>query len=89
MGGAKRRQGLTLKPASPAVTEAMGWVDAAGGKLQVRWNEAAAVAPFGQMAFFIEFLNLAGVLDAWMEDCPSDLCPGSNHPLRRQLPDLG
>ena len=84
MGEAKRQQELALKPVSQAVTEAMGWVDTAGGKFQVRWNEGAAVTPFGQMAFFIEFLNLTGVLDAWIDDCPlAYLSP--NAPTKRDL----
>lgn len=84
MGEAKRRQELALKPVSQAVTEAMGWVDTAGGKFQVHWNEAAAVTPFGQMAFFIQFLNLTGVLDTWIDDCPlTYLSP--NAPPRRDL----
>jgi hypothetical protein len=84
MGEAKRRQELALKSASPAVTEAMGWVETAGGKFQVHWNEEAAVTPFGQMAFFIEFLNLTGLLDSWIDDCPlTYLSP--NAPTRRDL----
>lgn len=84
MGEAKRRQELALKPVSQAVTEAMGWVDTAGGKFQVHWNEEAAVTPFGQMAFFIEFLNLTGLLDTWIDDCPlTYLSP--NAPTRRDL----
>jgi hypothetical protein len=84
MGEAKRRQALALKPVSQAVSEAIGWVDTAGGKFQVRWNEEAAVTPFGQMAFFIEFLNLTGVLEAWIDDCPlTYLSP--NAPTKRDL----
>ena len=84
MGEAKRRQELTLKPVSQAITDAMNWVDTQGGKFQVRWNEEAAVTPFGQMAFFIEFLNLTGLLDAWIESCPlTYLSP--NAPTQRDL----
>jgi len=66
MGEAKRRQKLALKPAVQAISEAMGWVETPSGRLQVRWNDGGAVTPFGQMAFFIEFLNLTGLLDAWI-----------------------
>jgi hypothetical protein len=84
MGEAKRRQELARKPISQALNEAMNWVDTAGGKFQVRWNEKAAVTPFGQMAFFIEFLNLTGLLDAWIESCPlTYLSP--NAPTKRDL----
>ena len=70
MGEAKRKKKLALKPITQAVTDALNCVETPGGKFQVRWNHEAAVTPFGQMAFFIEFLNLTGVLDAWIEDCP-------------------
>ena len=36
-------------------------VDTYGGTVRVRWDEAAAVTPFGQLAFFIEFLKTAGL----------------------------
>jgi hypothetical protein len=42
------------------------------------------VTPFGQMAYFIEFLNLTGLLDAWIADCPlTYLSP--NAPTKRDL----
>jgi hypothetical protein len=84
MGEAKRNKKLALNPLSQAVAEAINWVETPGGKLQIRWNDGAAVTPFGQMAFFIEFLNLTGVLDSWIEDCPlAYLSP--NAPTRRDL----
>ena len=45
-------------------------VDTYGGTVRVRWDEAAAVTPFGQLAFFIEFLKTAGRWDTWVEECP-------------------
>jgi hypothetical protein len=84
MGEAKRKKKLALNPISQAVAEAINWVETPGGKFQVRWNDGAAVTPFGQMAFFIEFLNLTGVLDSWIEDCPlTYLSP--NAPTKRDL----
>jgi hypothetical protein len=32
-----------------------------GGRVHVRWDNDAAVTPFGQLAFFIEFLKTSGV----------------------------
>jgi len=84
MGEAKRRQRLALKPAVQAISEAMGWVETPSGRLQVRWNDEAAVTPFGQMAFFIEFLNLTGLLDAWIESCPL-VYQSPNAPSRRDV----
>ena len=68
MGAAKSGLEEALKPTVQAVAKAMRCVETPGGKFQVRWNEEAAVTPFGQMAFFIEFLNLTGVLDAWIAE---------------------
>jgi hypothetical protein len=45
-------------------------VDTYGGIVHVKWDETAAVTPFGQLAFFIEFLKTAGLWDAWVKDCP-------------------
>lgn len=70
MGEAKRRQDLALKPAAQALSQAQGWVETPSGKLQLGWNEEAAVTPLGQRAFFIELLNLTGLLDAWIVSCP-------------------
>ena len=70
MGEAKTPQQPVLKPVSQALAEAMACLETPGGRLQVRWDEGAAVTPFGQMAYFIEFLNLTGLLDAWIADCP-------------------
>ncbi|MFZ4703993.1 MAG: hypothetical protein ACOYMG_28445, partial [Candidatus Methylumidiphilus sp.] len=63
MGEAKRKKNLALNPVSLAIAEAVNCLETPGGKLQVHWNDGASVTPFGQMAFFIEFLNLTGVLD--------------------------
>ena len=45
-------------------------VDTFGGMIHVKWDETAAVTPFGQVAFFIEFLKTAGLWEAWVKDCP-------------------
>src|SRR5882757_11028189 len=45
-------------------------VDTFGGTIHVRWDEVAAVTPFGQMVFFVEFLKTAGLWDAFVKDCP-------------------
>ena len=45
-------------------------VDTFGGMIHVRWDETAAVTPFGQLAFFVEFLKTAGLWDGWVNDCP-------------------
>src|ERR1017187_1588758 len=45
-------------------------VDTFGGMIHVKWDETAAVTPFGQVAFFIEFLKTAGLWDGWVNDYP-------------------
>ncbi len=45
-------------------------VDTFGGRIHVEWNPQAAVTPLGQLPFFIEYLKLSGLFDAWVEDCP-------------------
>ncbi len=45
-------------------------LDTFGGRIHVEWDPAAAVTPLGQLPFFIEFLKVGGLFDAWVEDCP-------------------
>ena len=65
MGEAKKREQNALAPVKEAIV-----LDTAGGRIQLHWDEEAAVTPFGQMAFFIEFLSLTGLLKDWVESCP-------------------
>ena len=45
-------------------------VETAGGRVQVRWETSSAATPMGQLAYFIEFLNLAGLWSGWQARCP-------------------
>ena len=65
MGEAKRRSNVAVRGAVEALA-----VDTVGGRVQVRWNTNRAATPFGQLAFFIEFLNLTGLYRRWEEACP-------------------
>ena len=65
MGEAKRRSDVAVRE----VVEALA-VETAGGRVQVRWSREGAATPFGQMAFFLEFLNLTGLYGRWEESCP-------------------
>ena len=65
MGEAKKRGVAAVQEA----LEALG-VEALGGRVQVRWNQREAATPFGQMAYFAEFLNLTGLYRRWIESCP-------------------
>lgn len=52
-------------------------VDTFGGRVQVRWEVGAPATPFGQLAFFIEFLVTAGVYQAWREQVPLHYTSGN------------
>jgi hypothetical protein len=45
-------------------------VQTVAGKVQVRWETDSAAKPLGQLAYFIEFLQLTGLWSRWQEDCP-------------------
>lgn len=62
MGEAKRR---SISRAPEGVT-----LDTFGGRIHVEWDPAAAVTPLGQLPFFIEFLQVSGLFEAWVADCP-------------------
>lgn len=46
------------------------FVDTYGGRVRVEWDPGAAVTPFGQLPFFIDFLKTADLLGPWVADCP-------------------
>lgn len=77
MGEAKRR----AQTAVSAITQAVG-VEAPNGRLHVRWDGQSAAPPFGQMAFFLEFLHLTGLSPRWQTACP--LNDSGPHGSRRE-----
>ena len=62
MGEAKRKETARQNP--PIA------LDTFGGRIHVEWDPAASVTPLGQLPFFIEFLKVSGLFDAWVADCP-------------------
>lgn len=64
MGEAKlklaRREEIPLSSAA---------VQTLAGRVQVRWESESAATPMGQLAYFIEFLNLTGLWRHWLESC--------------------
>jgi Transposase DDE domain group 1 len=62
MGEAKRKASTLQKQVIA--------LDTFGGRVHVEWDPSAAVTPLGQLPFFIEFLNVSGLFDAWVADCP-------------------
>jgi hypothetical protein len=44
-------------------------LDSFFGPVRVEWDHKAAMTPLGQLSFFIDFLNTAGLFDAFVADC--------------------
>ena len=45
-------------------------VDTFGGRIHVEWNPQAAVTPLGQLPFFIDYLQVSGLYEPWVSQCP-------------------
>lgn len=41
-----------------------------GGRYQVRWDEGGSATAMGQLAFFAEFLEVSGLFERWVAECP-------------------
>ncbi|WP_420266026.1 transposase [Candidatus Magnetominusculus dajiuhuensis] len=59
-------------------------VDTYGGKVHVEWNPEAAVTPLGQLPFFINFIKVSGLYDAFIEECPLQY-GSSNAPTKEDV----
>jgi hypothetical protein len=68
----------------PAVEVHAAIADTFAGRIHIEWDAAAPVTPFGQLAFFIDYLKQAGLFDAWVADCPLSLT-SPNAPSKRDL----
>src|SRR3954465_13578828 len=64
--------GLVVHPEGekPEVEAWSAVADTYAGRVHVEWDAAAPVTPFGQLAFFIEYLKQGGLFDGWVADCP-------------------
>jgi hypothetical protein len=40
------------------------------GGVRVNWDEEELVTPYGQLAYFVEFLKVAELFDPWVSECP-------------------
>ena len=65
MGEAKRK----LEKRKEMLLSCAG-VQTMAGKVQVGWETESAATPMGQLAYFIEFLNLTGLWSRWLAGCP-------------------
>ncbi len=63
-------------PASPI------FVDTYGGRVHIEWDDEGGTTPLGQLAFFVDFLKTAELLEPWMADCP--LVYTSNNAPRKE-----
>ena len=41
-----------------------------GGRYQVRWDDSGGATALGQLAFFAEFLEVTGLFERWVMNCP-------------------
>lgn len=48
-------------------------VDTYAGRVHIDWDETSRVTPFGQLAFFIEFLKRTELFDRFVKACPLEL----------------
>jgi hypothetical protein len=62
----KGEQPLVEASASPAPVMVESWA----GPVRVEWDVTAPLTPFGQLPFFIQFLKVSGLFDAYVADCP-------------------
>lgn len=76
MGEAKRR---TLAQQGRSIG-----IETYAGKIHVEWDPDAAVTPLGQLPFFIEFLKVSGLFDAFVEGCPLEYS-SPNAPSKRDV----
>ncbi|MBI4082412.1 MAG: hypothetical protein HY423_07350 [Candidatus Lambdaproteobacteria bacterium] len=65
MGESRRR----VTGAAQELARVLG-VATVGGRIQVSWDARSATTPYGQLAFFIEFLTLTGLYPPWEAGCP-------------------
>ena len=59
-------------------------IDTYAGKIHVEWDPQAAVTPLGHLPFFISFLKVSGLYDAFVASCPLSYT-SPNAPDRRDV----
>lgn len=83
MGEARRKRALALRDGGGGAEDPVV-VDTLGGRMHVRWDEAAPATPNGQLVFFAEFLAATGVFERWVQECPLEYRSG-NAPNKRDV----
>ena len=56
-----------------------------GGRIQVRWDERSNATAMGQLPFFAEFLEVSGVFERWVQQCPLHYSSGNAPAVRDVL----
>jgi len=59
-------------------------VDTFGGLIHVEGDPRAAVTPLGQLPFFTDYLQVSGLFDPWVEECPVQWS-SPNAPCKRDV----
>src|SRR5450631_248027 len=75
MGERKRKLKKVVVAVKQAVNDVANYeapmsVVTPGGRIQVRWDVRANATAMGQLIFFAEFLEVAGLFERWVEQCP-------------------
>jgi hypothetical protein len=71
-------------PAGPVAPAGLTTLATFAGPVRVEWDDQSSLTPLGQVAFFIEFLNVSGRFEAWIGSCPLRYTSG-NAPLVRDV----
>lgn len=56
-----------------------------GGTMQVRWDERSNATAMGHLPFFSEFLEVSGVFERWVQECPLHYSSGNAPAVRDVL----
>src|ERR1039457_95195 len=56
-----------------------------GGRIQVRWDERSNATAMGQLPFFAEFLEVSGLFERWVQQCPLHYSSGNAAAVRDVL----
>ena len=56
-----------------------------GGRYQVSWDDTGSATALGQLPFFAEFLDVSGVFERWVTNCPMAYT-SPNAPDRKDVP---
>ena len=59
----------TVDGAVQALDDSMR-VQTPGGVFAVRWDERGSATALGQLAFFAQYLETAGLFEGWVKSCP-------------------